>query len=341
MNRVIFGDCRDTMRDLKAQGVRVQCCVTSPPYFGLRDYGADGQIGLESTPNQYIAKLVEVFSALREILADDGTLWLNLGDSYAGSGKGAWSAPDERKVNVKEVYRPTGNTAREAEVTKLAGEDRKFGFKNKDLMMIPARVAMALQADGWYLRSACPWLKRNAMPDSTRDRPTTSIETIFLLSKSPKYYYDNEAVKVLARTGANGSRFDIGKTAEHQLNRASTEPRKEDGKRARRASDWFFESWQGMLQDDEGDPLAFVVNTKPYREAHFATFPPKLIAPCIVAGCLTGGVVIDPFGGSGTTGEVATSLGRSAILCELNPDYVNLASARNRMPQTIPSLSLD
>ena len=327
------------MRAMKARGERVDMCVTSPPYFGLRDYGADGQIGLEATPGEYVSKLVDVFAALRDILADDGTLWLNLGDSYAGSGKGAWSAPDERKVNVEEVYRPTGNTAREAAVTKLSGEDRKFGFKNKDLMMIPARVAMALQDDGWYLRSACPWLKRNAMPCSTRDRPTTSIETIFLLSKSPKYFYDNEAVKVLARTGANGSRFDTGKTAEHQLNRASTESRKEDGKRARRSSDWFFESWQGMLQDEDGDPLAFVVNTKPYREAHFATFPPKLIAPCIAAGCRKGGTVIDPFGGSGTTGEVATALGVNAVLCELNQEYVGLAAARNGLPTPILDLS--
>lgn len=333
---IIEGDCIESMRAMKDRGERVQLCVTSPPYFGLRDYGADGQIGLEQTPAEYVAKMVSVFSAVRDVLDDDGTLWLNLGDSYAGSGKGAWNASDERKSSVKETYRPAfrpGSGRADGEVDARGQRNRNglgpvSGIAAKNLMLIPSRVAMALQDDGWILRAACPWLKRNGMPDSTRDRPTQTIEWMFLFAKSPNYFYDGDAVKIAAKTGANGSRLDTGKTGAHQLGRSSNEPRVESTTRLRRSSDSFFESWQGMLQSDDGDPLAFVVNTKPYREAHFATFPPKLIEPCVLSGSRAGDTILDPFAGSGTTGEVAKNLGRNAVLLELNHEYAELARKR-------------
>ena len=295
MNRVIFGDCRDTMRDLKAQGVRVQCCVTSPPYFGLRDYGHPGQIGLEKTPAEYVAALVEVFECVRELLADDGVLWLNLGDSYGGaSGNTAM----------------TGGKTDTARGEAIFGEaiGRNKGGRSKDLLGMPWRVAFALQAAGWYLRQDIIWHKPNPMPESVTDRCTKAHEYLFLLTKSERYYWDAAAMREDAVKGAAGSAFNTGKSAEHQLGRSSDAERVEDGMRNRRS--------------------VWTVPTQPYAGAHFATFPPALIEPCILAGSRPGDVVLDPFMGSGTTAQVAQALGRQWIGCELNTEYAPLQQAR-------------
>ena len=254
---IITGDNLETLRLMPDSSVH--CCVTSPPYYALRDYKMPGQAGLEATPEEYIACMVTLFRELRRVLRDDGTFWLNLGDSYAANR--GYQVPDSKHVDV-------GNSK---------GASVPPGLKVKDMIGIPWRVALALQADGWYLRAAAPWLKRNAMPESAKDRPTTVVEYFFLLTKTTKYYYDGAAVKVpytkpLDRYGGPAKKV--------------TEALKEGSPqgRVRRTSDWFVESWQGMLGDDDGYPLALVVNPQGYPGAHFATFPPKLVEPCILAG---------------------------------------------------------
>lgn len=266
---VLVGDCVELMRSMPEQSVN--CCVTSPPYFGLRDYGVDGQIGLEPTPDEFVQALVGVFREVHRVLRDDGTLWLNLGDSYAGyhgNKNAAYEAAPSNKGGYFENQRAS-----------TVGVD---GLKQKDLIGIPWRVAFALQADGWYLRQDIIWHKPNPMPESVRDRCTKAHEYIFLLSKSPKYYYDHDAAKEISVDG--------------------------NSKRNRRS--------------------VWTVTTKPFKGAHFATFPPDLIEPCILAGCPEGGTVLDPFGGSGTTAGVASANGRAAIICELNPEYAELVGGR-------------
>ncbi len=445
---ILQGDVIEQLKTLPDESV--QCVVTSPPYYGLRDYktaqweggdplcshevqrwdgpkqtqgaqsghaskadrlsrrecacGAkrvDRQIGMEETPQEYVAKMVEVFGEVKRVLRKDGVCWLNLGDSYAAN----------RTYQCPSTKGGAKHSAAQGEST---GNRVPEGLKPKDLLMIPERVAMALQADGWYLRAKRPWIKRNAMPESVKDRPSTTVESIFMLTKNERYYYDAEGVKVASSpnpiSAARRNRQDFGTVG--------TEGLKGDGKfgqsgqgdnakykaptRTRRSSDWFFESWQGILQDDEGDPLAFVVNTKPYRAAHFATFPMDLVEPMIKAGSgergccsqcgqpwkrvlerieaqgepaeigddrkplhastysrhkvkIDGGqslvsgydktiewkpqcscvspsaipcTVLDPFGGSGTTAQVALNLGRRAILIELNADYLPLIRER-------------
>ena len=283
----------------------IHTCVTSPPYFGLRDYGVDGQIGLEETPDAYVNKLVGVFREVRRVLRDDGTLWLNLGDSYSGSGKGVWDAPEERKIAVKETYRPSVNPVKV-----------QTGLKPKDLIGIPWRVAFALQADGWYLRQDIIWHKPNPMPESVRDRCTKAHEYIFLLSKGPRYYFDAEAIKEPAINA--GSRVSLGEKSfsKRQANGAGVKP-SGNGNAA-----------HYDVPEFKNKRSVWTVTTKPYKGAHFATFPPDLIEPCVLAGCPVGGVVLDPFGGAGTTGLVAVKHGRKAILLELNPEYVKMASDR-------------
>jgi DNA modification methylase len=297
---VIVGDCVKGMQTLDSGSVHT--CVTSPPYFGLRDYQMPGQIGLEDTPDAYVARLVEVFREVRRVLRDDGTLWLNLGDSYAGSGRGAWDAPSERKSNVKETYMPTRAESPTAGKT--------FGLKPKDLIGIPWRVAFALQADGWHLRQDIIWSKPNPMPESVKDRCTKAHEYLFLLSKGSKYYFDSEAMQEpgVIPAGTKGAKGSAERAALAGVNSRPPEYKVYDGMRNRRS--------------------VWTVTTKPYKGAHFATFPPDLIEPCILAGCPPGGVVLDPFGGSGTTAGVALRHGRNAILCELNPDYDALIDAR-------------
>jgi DNA modification methylase len=279
----------------------VHCVVTSPPYWGLRDYGAEGQIGLESTPEEYVAKMVEVFCAVHRVLRNDGTLWLNLGDSYVGGGRGGLDGAGHGSL---EEGRYQGGQ-RIGKIT---------GLKAKDLAGIPWRVAFALQADGWYLRSDIIWSKPNPMPESVTDRPTKAHEYLFLLSKSPRYFYDAEAIREGIAEETVKDRVDTGRftpergfpgAVDHGNGRLGDNP---GGKRNRRT--------------------VWTIATEPYPEAHFATFPRKLVQPCILAGCPVGGTVLDPFGGSGTTAEVALEYGRRAILIELKPEYVELQRKR-------------
>ena len=293
--QIITGDCIESMRAMPSDSVHT--CVTSPPYFGLRDYGRDGQIGLEPTPDEFVVALVAVFREVRRVLREDGTVWLNLGDSYN---------------NFRSQMSPGQSVHGREKMNGKPGEkSRRRGWselKEKDLIGIPWRVAFALQADGWYLRQDIIWHKPNPMPESVTDRCTKAHEYIFLLSKSPKYYYDHEAVKEPS-SGVSGGGFSK-KYAENQPNHGAMrlERPADTGKRNRRS--------------------VWTVTTKPFKGAHFATFPPDLIEPCILAGCPEGGTVLDPFGGAGTTGLVAQCHGRNAILCELNPEYAEMARER-------------
>ena len=313
MSVCYYGDCRETLKTLPGQSV--QCCITSPPYFGLRDYGHADQIGLEPSPEAYVAELVEVFREVRRVLRDDGTLWLNLGDSYASGGRG-WRATD-------------GKLEQRGMNTRPADPD---GIKPKDLIGIPWRVAFALQADGWYLRQDIIWHKPNPMPESVRDRCTKAHEYIFLLSKSERYFYDNEAVKEplaeasIGRAGRKQRLMD--RTGAGTLGKQIV-----DGVDATHAYAGLALGRNGKTGYDIDSGLrnrrsVWTVATKPYKGAHFATFPPELIRPCILAGSRPGGTVMDPFGGSGTTAQVAVEEGREAILCELNPAYIELAHQR-------------
>ena len=346
MNKIIFGDCRDTMRQLASEGVKVQMCVTSPPYFGLRDYGTssweggdpdcnhsismptkwndpkrgtsvlrpevshrggdashchlcgakriDLQIGLEETPEEYIKAMVEVFRCVKDILADDGVLWVNIGDSYNGSGG------QGTKPNIMSQEAAEGRGGKPIRVNDL---------KPKDLIGIPWMLAFALRADGWYLRQDIIWHKPNPMPESVQDRCTKAHEYIFLLSKSQQYFYDNESIKV---------------------------PVKEDWGTRDRTNGKYHNEGTG-LQPHSGLEKSYEmankrsvwsVNTKPYKGAHFAVFPEELIEPCVLAGSRVGDVVLDPFMGSGTTAQVAQQLGRKYLGCELNPDYKTLQDKR-------------
>lgn len=294
MNKIEFGDCRETMRKWAAEGVKAQTCVTSPPYYGLRDYGHDGQIGLEETPEEYIAAMVEVFRCVKDVLADDGTLWLNIGDSYNGSG-GQGTKPN---IMSKEAAEGRGGKAIKVN-----------GIKSKDLIGIPWMLAFALRADGWYLRQDIIWHKPNPMPESVQDRCTKAHEYIFLLSKSPKYYYDNESIK-------DPVKQDWG-----------TRDRT-DGKYHNEGSGLQPHSGLEKSYETANKRSVWTVNTKPYAGAHFAVFPTELIEPCILAGAPVGGIVLDPFMGSGTTAQVAQNLGRQYLGCELNEDYKPLQDKR-------------
>jgi DNA modification methylase len=314
--RIETGDCLDVLRNLPPC-FRVNCCVTSPPYFGLRDYGHAGQIGLEPTPDEYVAKLVDVFRDVRRVLADDGTLWLNLGDSYAGRGAtgGMDSLTKEYSAVAKQGFIPPAP-----------------GFKNKDMYGIPWRVAFALQADGWYLRSDIIWHKPNPMPESVTDRPTKAHEYIFLLAKSRTYYYDAAAIAEPS-TGLPSGNVSTGKyDMDDPRNRTKAGLVGYANKMRERKG----------CPNDAGDATrnrrtVWTVVTQPYSGAHFATFPPDLIEPCIKAGCPVGGTVLDPFGGAGTTGLVADRLQRNALLIELNPEYAEMA--RDRIHNDAPLFS--
>jgi DNA modification methylase len=327
--QLLIGDCVQSMQAL-ADG-SVNTCVTSPPYFGLRDYGHEGQLGLEETPGEYVAALVRVFREVRRVLRDDGTLWLNLGDSYAGSW-GAQSRPnggDASSTIDGGSMLSARQIAAHPKRTNTGSLKNTPGLKPKDLIGIPWRVAFALQADGWYLRQDIIWHKPNPMPESVRDRCTKSHEYVFLLSKSPQYYYDHEAVKEPAVCGARGSEFHTGKTGKHQLGRAQ----KIRPSAAKGSFNSKGEPLPGQLPfravtDMRNRRSVWTVSTRPYKGAHFATFPPDLIGPCILAGCPEGGTVLDTFGGSGTTAGVALANHRNAILCELNPDYADLVAER-------------
>lgn len=324
-HRIITGDCIEGMKTLPDGSVHT--CVTSPPYFGLRDYGGgNSEIGQEETMEDYIKNMVEVFREVKRILRDDGTLWLNLGDTYAAN----------RTYQVRQSVQ--GEYCTDDERYGGRGSRVPDGLKPKDLIGIPWRVAFALQADGWYLRQDIIWSKPNPMPESVEDRCTKAHEYIFLLSKKPKYYYDHEAIKeplaeasigraerkqkLIDRTGVGtlGKQIQNGVDAKHgyaglALGRNGKTGYSEDGKRNKRS--------------------VWTVNAKGYKGAHFAVYPENLIQPCVLAGCPKDGTVFDPFTGSGTTAVVALKNGRNFVGCELNPEYVKIAE--DRIKESLPN----
>lgn len=326
-SKIEFGDCRETMRRWAGEGVKAQMCVTSPPYFGLRDYGHDGQIGLEQTPEEYIKAMVEVFRCVRDVLADDGTLWVNIGDSYNNfrSQMGPGQAVHGRdKLNGKPDVK-----------AKKRGVD---GLKEKDLIGIPWMLAFALRANGWYLRQDIIWHKPNPMPESVTDRCTKAHEYVFLLSKSERYFYDAEAVKEPAKEWhGQAATFDRGNNAvaSHVIPGQSAAQHRPRPSKKRGEFNGKTEAMAGTGQNafravtpTRNRRSVWTVATRPYKGAHFATFPPALIEPCILAGSRPGDTVLDPFMGSGTTAAVALQQGRQYLGCELNPEYGALQVAR-------------
>jgi len=300
MNKIEFGDCRETMRKWASEGVKAQTCVTSPPYYGLRDYGHEGQIGLEETPEEYIKAMVEVFQCVWDVLEDDGTLWLNIGDSYAGNNSQASNNGRAGFGNARE------------RVVNRTGE----GLKTKDLIGIPWMLAFALRAEGWYLRQDIIWHKPNPMPESVQDRCTKAHEYIFLMSKSQKYYYDSESIKEKSIHAGERQSFNSPKKAMRNVEgKVSTGNEHPD-------------ALPTEVSELKNKRSVWTVNPKPYSGSHFAVFPTELIEPCILAGAPVGGIVLDPFMGSGTTAQVAQDLGRQYIGCELNPEYGKLQKKR-------------
>jgi DNA modification methylase len=363
--RILIGDCRDKLSQLPDGSVN--CCVTSPPYFRLRDYGHEGQMGLEPTPDEFVAGMVDVFREVRRVLRDDGTCWINIGDSYSRS----------QETNVPQTKNQTRGKLRDLSPPAhikgssdgAVGRGDRPGTRSgssppKQLLGIPWRLAFALQADGWFLRQDIIWSKPNPMPESVRDRCTKAHEYLFLLSKGPRYYYDADAIaeplavatvsrlaqdiegqkgsdrvpgktngtmKAVGKSSWKGSCFDTGKTGEHQLGRSQPTRKRADRFGGNKHNGDTTKHSDGSIYtggETRNKRSVWEVATQPFREAHFATYPPALIEPCILAGCPKGGTVLDPFGGAGTTGLVADRLQRDAILIELNPEYAEIASKR-------------
>ena len=294
--KILHGSCLDRLKDLEDQSINT--CITSPPYWGLRDYnGESEQLGLEETPEEFVENLVNVFREVKRVLRDDGTVWLNLGDSYSSGGRTKTTNQTLRGDKDYGVTRPKPSE----------------GIKPKDLIGIPWRVAFALQADGWYLRQDIIWHKPNPMPESVKDRCTKAHDYIFLLSKNPNYYFDNEAIKedAVAKDRAAGNKVP---------QKGTDQP--------------FSETKQGLIKAQQkkyqkrNKRSVWTVTTKPFKGAHFATFPMDLIEPCVLAGCPEGGTVLDPFAGSGTTGIVAANHARNSVLLELNEEYIEIAKKR-------------
>lgn len=337
-HQVMVGDCLELLRQMPDQSV--QCCVTSPPYYGLRDYGVDGQIGLEKTPTEFIARLVEVFREVHRVLRNDGTCWVNMGDSYASKPNGPLGAGGHNTAAPHVAVR-TANARRSSSIP--------AGFKHKDLMGMPWRLAFALQDDGWYLRQDIIWNKQNPMPESVRDRCTKAHEYIFLLSKSRRYFFDQEAIlepcspntharlaqDVAAQIGserANGGAKTNGnmKAVARKSNGVGFGHGTDAASRARgRVKDnASLDSALAIMPTERNKRSVWTVPTHSFKGAHFATFPPDLIRPCVLAGSPRDGLVLDPFGGAGTTALVAMQEGRRSIVCELNPEYAALANKR-------------
>lgn len=327
-SRIVTGDALSVLRQISDNCI--DCCVTSPPYFGLRDYGMDRQIGLEESPQQYIEKMVEIFREVRRTLCADGTLWLNIGDSYAGSGKGRNA--DGRYNNKTSSKESAGQRNGKILKTPILGE-----CKRKDLIGIPWMLAFALRKDGWYLRQDIIWNKPNAMPESVKDRCTKSHEYIFLLAKSDRYYFDYSAI----RESAVG--FDNRSSAGSKGTAAANQHRKKGNAKTFRGSGVYtnhssFNNSADTERESHGNSenetgfrnrrSVWNVATQGYVKAHFATFPEKLIEPCILAGCRPGGIVLDPFIGSGTTAIVAKKNGRDFIGIDINPDYTEISRKR-------------
>lgn len=304
LNYIYQGNCLEVLKSFEDKCIN--CCVTSPPYYGLRDYGVEGQIGNEDTPFDYVDKLVDIFAEVRRVLKDDGTLWLNLGDSWAGSSQGAGTKhPTPKQAS----NHGTNYMTAEHHVSKLKHVE---GCKPKDLIGIPWMVAFALRESGWYLRQDIIWAKGNPMPESVRDRCTKSHEYIFLLSKNRKYYYDYQAIK------------------EPAVTKATVRDKNKEGYQADYAKGDRFSKGERVYGADgmRNKRDVWNVNTKPCKEAHFATYPDTLIEPCILSGCPEGGVVLDPFMGAGTTGMVAKKHGRNYVGIELNKEYIDIANKR-------------
>lgn len=373
---ILNGDAMEMLRTLPDESV--QCCVTSPPYWGLRDYGCAGQIGMEASYQEYVSNIVGIFAQVWRVLKSDGTLWLNLGDCYAtGAGKvGECPGGGEQGDRWKGYRgtRPGSPKHADNAMGPMTQANRmpQIGLKPKDLVGIPWRVALALQESGWYLRSDIIWNKPNPMPESVTDRPTKSHEYIFLLTKSERYFYDHEAIKekcvsdhdagngfdgrqggaahlpMSGGTGTkepwtrkkswNGSKFDDGKNLLVHPNVGKRTNGKWSAQEPQTSGHRMVESvanarakgnsHDSPFGESRNKRSVWTISTIGYPEAHFATFPPTLITPCILAGSRPGDAILDPFGGSGTTGAVALELGRRAILIELNPDYVKLIERR-------------
>ena len=308
-NKILYGDCRDTLKQFDEQA---RTCITSPPYYGLRNYGnEENQIGQENTPEEFIDQLVNVFKEVRNVLTDDGTLWVNLGDSYYNYRPGKGQSYPKQSVSKTNQDLPTQCNKR---------GNKLDGLKEKDLIGIPWMFAFAMRSDGWYLRQDIIWHKPNPMPESVKDRCTKSHEYIFLLSKNKKYYYDNEAIK---------------------------EPVKQDWGTRNRTNGKYHNSGSGLSPhsgltksyDRKNKRDVWSITNKPYKGSHFAVFPPDLITPCILAGSEKGDIILDPFMGSGTTAMVAKQLGRDYIGCELNEDYASLQSDRiDSIPSQLPAI---
>jgi len=297
LNKIYQGDALTVLRTFPDEAAH--CVVTSPPYWGLRDYGVDNQLGLEPTPDEYVARLVDVFREVRRVLHKDGTVWLNLGDSYTSTTKGCGGPSDKQVSNAGSRYRMSQRLIPDT--------------KPKDLVGIPWRVAFALQADGWWLRSDIIWSKPNPMPESITDRPTKAHEYVFLLTKAGRYFYDADAVRE-----AHGQ---SGWLKSHKTKTFSGDGNGELIQQHENLR-------MGEHPHGRNKRSVWTVTTKPYAEAHFATMPPDLVEPCVKAGCPLLGTVLDPFMGSGTVGAVAKSLDRDYVGIELNPEYIKLAEKR-------------
>ena len=336
MNLIEFGDCRETMRRWAAEGIKAQTCITSPPYYGLRDYGRDGQIGLEETPQMYVEAMVEVFRCVWDVLEDDGTLWLNIGDTYYNY-RGRTDAFCKQTVAKTRQDLPSHSPTRNSKLE---------GLKGKDLIGIPWMLAFALRADGWYLRQDIIWHKPNPMPESVKDRCTKAHEYIFLLTKSDRYHFDSAAIEepiqdvtaLRMLRGVSDTHKNVngapGQT-KHSMNQPRPNVRKEFDSSMGGGGTSFvghsgYRKADGtlMIKPTRNKRSVWTVNTKPYKGAHFAVFPEELIEPCILAGAPTDGIVLDPFMGSGTTAAMALRLGRQYLGCELNEDYKPLQEER-------------
>lgn len=307
---ILYGDCREKLAEIK--NGTANTCVTSPPYYGLRDYGVNGQIGLEQSPEEYVQQMVEVFREVKRVLADDGTLWLNLGDSFYphGGSRGNKTPAGDTLKGRDNLYQPA---------PKLKNS---LGIKGKDLIGIPWMVAFALRADGWYLRSDIIWSKPNCMPESVTDRPTKAHEYLFLLSKHERYYYDHEAIK---EPVVQSTVLRLAQNIENQ-----------QGSERANGGDKTNGNMKAVGDGSERNKRSvWTVPTANFSEAHFATFPEKLIEPCILAGCPIGGIVLDPFFGAGTTGLVAIQNDRNYIGIELNPEYIEIAKRRLEFVQPV------
>lgn len=367
------GDCLDVLKTLPSESIN--CCITSPPYWGLRDYGTgkwiggdpacshkrdskqseltqtghrnlegavgdgiykekckrcgaerkDKQIGLELTPESYVQKMVDVFREVRRVLRNDGTLWLNLGDTYSAqrwTKKGETTTPAQPMNGMSDTWRAIAPT-------------KESGLPDKNLVGIPWRVAFALQADGWYLRQDIIWHKPNPMPESVTDRCTKAHEYIFLMTKSSNYHFNNEAIKEDSVWDVDGT--GTIKRAERQREGLKSNPTEiKNGIRIKYPNGKHGDKQQSpkTIYGKRNKRSVWSVNVRPYKEAHFATFPKELIEPCVLAGCPKDGTILDPFGGSGTTAEVAIENGRNALLIELNPEYIELAKIRISNTQT-------